>query len=78
MDIKILGPGCNNCKTLEQRTRTALQELGLDAAIEKVTDYPSILAHGATSTPGLVVNGRLLIAGRVPTLSEIKEAILGA
>jgi small redox-active disulfide protein 2 len=75
MNIKILGPGCNNCTTLENRTRAALQELGLDAVVEKVTDYPSILGYGATSTPGLVVNEKLVMAGRVPLVAEIKTLL---
>lgn len=77
MVVKILGPGCNNCKTLETRTRAALEELGLNATVEKVTDYPSILGYGATSTPGLVVDDRLVMAGRVPLVAEIK-ALIGA
>lgn len=75
MVVKILGSGCNNCKTLEARTRTALQELGLNATVEKVTDYPSILGYGATSTPGLVVDEKLVLAGRVPLVAEIKALI---
>jgi small redox-active disulfide protein 2 len=75
MVIKILGSGCNNCKTLEARTHTALQELGLTAIVEKVTDYPSILSYGATSTPGLVVDEKLVLAGRVPLVAEIKALI---
>ncbi len=51
MIIKILGPGCTNCKNLERATREALDQLGLDATVEKVQDYPTILGYGVMSTP---------------------------
>ena len=75
MVIKILGSGCNNCNTLETRTRAALEELGITATLEKVTDYPGILGYGATSTPGLVVDEKLVMAGRVPLVAEIKTLL---
>ena len=55
MIIKILGPGCTNCANLERATREAIAELGLDATVEKVEDYPTIAAYGVMATPGLVV-----------------------
>ena len=58
MIIKILGPGCTNCKNLERATREALEQLHLDATVEKVQDYPSILGYGVMSTPGLVVDDK--------------------
>ncbi len=72
MIIKILGPGCRNCQNLERATREAVAELGLDASVEKVTDYPTIAAYGVMSTPGLVVDDKLVVSGRVPGASEIK------
>jgi small redox-active disulfide protein 2 len=73
--IKVLGSGCKNCQMLEARVREAVAELGMEAQVEHVTDYPSILAYGATSTPGLVVDERLVSAGRVPAVSQIKDLL---
>ena len=71
MHVKILGPGCKNCQNLESRTREALAELGLDASVEKVTDYAAIAGYGVLTTPGLVVDDRLVVSGRVPQVDEI-------
>lgn len=75
MQIKILGPGCRNCVTLERVTREAVAELGLTAEIEKVTDYAEIAAHGVMSTPGLVVDGQVVLSGRVPTVRGVRELL---
>ncbi len=75
MVIKVLGPGCSNCKKLEATVRAAVEELGLDADIVKVTEYPEIMAFGIMSTPGLVVDEKVMIAGRVPSLDEVKAAL---
>lgn len=75
MDIKVLGPGCNNCVTLESRTREALAQLGTDATIEKVTDTARIMGYGIISTPGLVVDGKVVISGRVPTTEHLTELL---
>ncbi len=75
MIVKILGPGCNNCKKLEQATRAALADLGLDATVEKVEDYPTIVGYGIMSTPGLVVDEKVLVSGRVPKPAEIKKLL---
>jgi small redox-active disulfide protein 2 len=72
MIIKILGPGCHNCRSLERATREALDELGMDATVEKVEDYAAIAGYGVLSTPGLVVDEQVLISGRVPKPAEIK------
>ncbi|MFV0462459.1 MAG: thioredoxin family protein [Nostocoides sp.] len=71
MNIKILGPGCRNCINLEKETRAAVEAMGLDATIEKVTAYPDIMAYGIMSTPGLVVDEKVLVSGRVPKRAEI-------
>lgn len=71
LDIKILGPGCANCKALETATRQALADLGLNAQIDNVTDFAAIASHGVMSTPGLVVDGTVVAAGRVPTAAQI-------
>jgi small redox-active disulfide protein 2 len=71
LTIKILGPGCANCKKLEAVTRQVVTNLHLDAEILKVTEYPEIMAYNIMSTPGLVINERLVSAGRIPNQSEI-------
>jgi small redox-active disulfide protein 2 len=76
MDIKILGSGCANCRTLEKRTREALQALGLDAQLEKVEDYQRIASYGIMRTPGLVIDGKVKLAGSVPTVDELKKILL--
>jgi small redox-active disulfide protein 2 len=70
--IKVLGPGCANCRNLEKATRQALADLGLDATVEKVTDYPTIAGYGVMSTPALVVDERVLLSGRVPGAEEVQ------
>jgi small redox-active disulfide protein 2 len=78
MIVKILGPGCANCKNLERVTRAALAELGLDAVVEKVEDYPTIMGYGIMSTPGLVVDEKVLVSGRVPRPAEVRELLAAA
>ncbi|MFW2514148.1 thioredoxin family protein [Demequina sp. SO4-13] len=75
MNIKILGPGCRNCVALERVTREAIADLGLTAEVEKVTDYAAIASYGVMTTPGLVVDDVVVIAGRVPTASRVRELL---
>lgn len=75
MDIKVLGPGCKNCVTLEQRTKEALANLGAEATVEKVEDYDQIASYGIMATPGLVIDGQVVVAGKVPTVSAIEELL---
>jgi len=75
MIIKILGPGCANCVNLEKVTRQAVTDLGIDAQIEKVTDYGAIMGYGVMSTPGLVVDEKVVFAGRVPTAAKVRELL---
>ncbi len=75
MEIKILGPGCANCHRLEERTTEAVGNLGLEATIEKVTDPADIASYGIMKTPGLVVDDRVLVYGRVPSTREIGELL---
>lgn len=78
MDIKILGPGCKNCVTLDKITRQVVQEIGLNATIEKVEDYGEIAAYGVMSTPAMVIDGVVAFSGRVPTPSNLREIIQAA
>jgi len=76
--IKVLGPGCKNCKNLERVTKEAVSELGVDATVEKVEDYPTIVGYGVMSTPALVIDEKLVLSGRVPRTSEVRELITAA
>jgi len=69
--IEVLGPGCNNCMRLEKNTREAVAMAGVDADITKVTDYAQIMAYGIMSTPGLVIDGKVVSYGRVPSAGDI-------
>ena len=77
MEIKVLGPGCKNCVTLARIAIEVTAELGLTATIEKVEDYADIASYGVISTPVLVVNGEVVLAGRVPTPRHLKEILQG-
>jgi small redox-active disulfide protein 2 len=78
MIVKVLGPGCTNCAALEKRTRQALAGLGLEATVEKVTDYGQIAGYGVMSTPGLIVDEQLLVQGRVPTVAALSDLLAEA
>jgi len=71
LSVKILGPGCPNCKRVEELTLKALQELDLEAEVQKVTDPSEIVEMGVMSTPGLVINDEVVCKSRIPTLEEI-------
>ena len=77
MKIKVLGSGCANCQTLEKRTTQAANLLGLEAEIEKVTDYAAIAGYGVMSTPALVIEERVILAGRVPKVAELQTLLAG-
>ena len=76
MNIKILGPGCPKCKTLEKVTRQAVDELGIEATIEKVEDIVKIMAYNVMHTPVLVINEKVLLKGIVPSVSQVKEILI--
>jgi len=76
MTIQILGTGCAKCKTLMANAEQAVQELGLHAVIEKVTDITDIMKFQILMTPGLVIDGQVKAAGRVPSVDEIKQMLL--
>ena len=71
MDIKILGSGCQKCQRLEQLTREVAGELGVDARFEHVRDIAKIMEYSVLSTPALVVEGEVKVAGRIPSREEI-------
>ncbi len=75
MEIKILGTGCPKCKSLEQAAKAAVAELGIDAIVEKEEDIMNIMNYGIMHTPGLVINGKVIVSGRVPSMSELKDFI---
>lgn len=75
MEIKVLGSGCAKCKTLEKVTREAVEELNIEANIEKVEDIQKIVEYGVMFTPALVVDGEVIVKGRVPKLDEIKTLL---
>jgi small redox-active disulfide protein 2 len=75
MDIKVLGTGCAKCKTLEKKTHQAVSELNLDADIEKVEDIQKIMEYGILHTPGLVINGKIVLSGKVPKVAQLKEIL---
>ncbi len=75
MEIKVLGPGCANCRTLQERAEEAVQKAGVTATVTKVTDYDEMLSYGILRTPGLVIDGKLVLSGRVPSVEEIAKLI---
>jgi small redox-active disulfide protein 2 len=76
--IKVLGSGCSNCKRLEATARQAVSKLGVDADVIKVTEYPEIMKYNVLSTPGLVINEKLVSAGRIPSEAEITSLLTNA
>lgn len=75
MEIKVLGTGCKKCKTLEEITKQAVIETGIDATVVKVEDMLEIMKLGVLTTPALVIDGHVVLKGRVPSLSEVVELI---
>ena len=78
LTVKILGSGCANCKRLEQLAQSVVKELDIDAYIEKVTDYAEIMRYPILSTPGLVIDEKLVSAGRIPSQADITTWITTA
>lgn len=75
--ITVYGPGCMKCKKAEENVRQVLVETGIQAAVEHVTDMQAIAAAGVMSTPAVAVDGILKLKGRVPTVEELRQAIVG-
>lgn len=78
LTIKILGPGCANCRKLEEVVRAAVARLGVEAEFVKVTDMSQIIAYDILKTPGLVINGKVVSSGRIPAPATVAEWIQAA
>ena len=76
--IKILGTGCSRCNALENRLKEAIKELGVDANIEHVRDIGKIMEYQILATPGLVIDEKLVLAGKVPTKAEMTKLLAAA
>lgn len=75
MKIEIFGTGCMKCRQLEENVRKVVEQIGIDAEIVKITDIETMIDRGLMATPGLAVNGKLVVAGRVPSNHELIEII---
>ncbi len=75
MEIKVLGTGCPKCKALEKATRDAVTELGMNADIEKEEDIMKIMQYGVMHTPALVIDGKVVVSGRLPNEKELKNLL---
>lgn len=75
MEIKVLGTGCANCKTLEKAVNSVLTEMNIKANVVKEEDIQKIMSYGIMKTPGLVIDGKVVVSGRVPNSKELKEII---
>jgi len=75
-EVKVLGPGCPKCVQLMKQTEQAIQELGLACSVEKVTDIQQITSYGVMMTPALVVDGQVMVTGKVPALNDLKKMLV--
>ena len=73
--IQILGPGCRRCTTLAENVQTAVAEMGMEAKVEKVTDLKTIAQMGVLTTPGLAVDGKVKVTGRLLSVRQVKELL---
>jgi small redox-active disulfide protein 2 len=78
LTIKVLGSGCANCKRVEQIARKVIEELSVEAEVIKVTDYNDIMAYNILTTPGLVINEKVVSSGRIPTPAEVTTFVVNA
>lgn len=78
LSIKVLGPGCPNCKKVEAIAKQAVEMMGIEAEFTKVTDYSKIMEYNILSTPGLVINEKVVCAGRIPTPAEVSTWLANA
>jgi small redox-active disulfide protein 2 len=70
-DVKVLGPGCNHCTTAAEMVRKEADRLGIPVTLEKVTDYAAIATYGIASTPGIVIDGKVVHAGGLPKTEDV-------
>ncbi len=75
MNIKVLGTGCTKCKKLEEVTRKAVEEMNLNATVEKVEDIQKIMQYSVMRTPALVIDEKVVLSGELPSLEKIKEIL---
>jgi small redox-active disulfide protein 2 len=78
LTIKVLGSGCANCKRLEQIARKVITDMSIEADVVKVTDYNDIMSYNVLSTPGLVINEKVMSSGRIPTPAEVTTWVANA
>ncbi len=78
LTIKVLGSGCANCKRVEQIARKVITDMGIEAEVVKVTGYNDIMTYNVLSTPGLVINEKLVSTGRIPTPAEVTTWVADA
>jgi small redox-active disulfide protein 2 len=78
LTIKVLGSGCPNCKKVEAIAKQAVEMMGVEATVVKVTDYNDIMSYNILSTPGLVINEKVVCAGRIPTPVEVTSWLANA
>jgi small redox-active disulfide protein 2 len=76
-DIKVLGPGCKRCETTAEMVRAEAQKLGVEVKVEKVTDYAEIAQFGIASTPGIVIDGKVVHAGGLPKAEDLAKWLAG-
>jgi small redox-active disulfide protein 2 len=78
MQVKVLGPGCAKCQQLEKTVREVVKEMGVDVQVEDIKDFKQIIQYPILSTPGLVIDEKLVVSGRVPTKAEVTTFITNA
>ncbi len=78
LDIRVAGPGCRNCQELEARVKQALVELQAEATVMKITDFQDIAKAGVLTTPGLIVNGKVVLQGKLPSVGIVRNLLLEA
>ncbi|MFB3850420.1 MAG: thioredoxin family protein [Acidobacteriota bacterium] len=78
VDIKVVGPGCKNCVELENRVKRVVEEMQIEATISKISDFAEIAKSGVLMTPGLIINGKVAIQGKLPSEGIIKNYIIEA
>lgn len=76
-DVKVLGPGCKRCETTAQMVRDEAAKLGIAVQVEKIIDYAEIAGYGIVSTPGIVIDGKVVHAGGLPKTEDINKWLIG-